>query len=553
MSMVSKDTSKRLFAIHGWSGVILGLFLYVVIITGVVTVLAHEVGEWSVSGAPVASPLSQPVDARIKELAKSVDERYLEDVSISVNTAGSLIVFFHTHATNTAGKPDDLGVRFILKPGSLETLRRDEGFGTELPGDPQNALSHFITRLHVTLHAPDPVGLYLTGIAGFVMLFAVISGMILHKHLLKDLFVAPRLSSRLLNRRDRHILAASWSLPFGFLLAFTGTFFSFAGAIGLPIVAAVSFGGDQTKMLETLVGVPQAQSNEKAQMVNLDTLLASSAARTGMRPESANVVHWGKADAKLLITHRPQGASIEGSNHIYRMATGAYEGVKPDVGTQPSLGSKVFAWMTPLHFGHFAGLLSKFIWVALGLAACYVTLSGLRLWVERRAEQAGWGWLGDAIAWVGYGVPLGMAGSAAGFLLAARGGELVAWTGWGFVAGAALAVVIAVFGRVFLRKAQHSLISVRSVLQIVLAASMMALPLLRLATGGMGWPALIASGQLIPIMVDLVLLIGGACILMMARARSDEIALAGESAEPDDGDGDAEDDAVQPAFTVAAK
>lgn len=537
MSLVRKDTVKRLFAIHGWSGVILGLFLYVVIITGVVTVLAHEIGEWSVSGAPVASPLSTPVDSRIKELARSVDPRYLDDVAISVNPAGSLVVFFHTHSTNSSGKPDDLGVRYLLKPGSLETLRRDEGFGMELPGDPQRALADFITQLHVNLHAPDPIGLYLTGIAGFVMLFAVISGIILHRHLLKDLFVAPRQSSGLLNRRDRHILAASWSLPFGFLLAFTGTFFSFAGAIGLPIVAMVSFGGDQTKMIETLVGVPQAKSDAKASMVNIDTVLASSAARTGARPESAGVVHWGKADARILITHRPQGAIIEASNHIYHMATGAYEGVKPDIGTQPSLGSKVFAWMTPLHFGHFAGLLSKFIWVALGLSACYVTLSGLRLWVERRSGQPGWGWLSGVIVLVGYGVPLGMVGSAAVYLLSAQVSDPVVWTGRGFVAGAVLAVMVSGVARGFARNAlpMH---------QVLLGVSMISLPLLRMALGGQGWPGLMSSGQLIPIMVDIVLLSGGAFMVMWARKSTHDLAPGGRPFEAD---------ADQTADFVAAK
>lgn len=509
MSLVTKDTSKRLLAVHGWSGVLLGLFLYIVVITGTVSVLAHEIGDWSISGTRDAAPFSRSVDTRLATLANSVDARYRQDVAIYPNAAGGLVVFFHTHGVNKAGDPDDLGVRFTLAPQTLAVVRRDEGYAAELSGNPEDALSHFITTLHISLHAPNPVGLYLTGLAGFVMLFAVISGVILHRHLLRDLFVAPRLSSRLLNRRDRHILAASWSLPFGFLLAFTGSFFSFAGSVGLPIVAMVSFGGNQAKMIETLVGAPQATTDARAAMASLDGILAQSVTRTGTQPEFVSIAHWGKADAKALVTHGPTGTSVESSNHIYDLTTGRYEGIKPDIGTRPSLGSAIFAWIGPLHFGHFAGLLSKFVWVALGLATCYVTLSGLRLWVARRQNEPGWRWLGDAIPIVAYGVPIGLVGAAAGFLLAYSAGDAVRWTAGGFVAGAAAAVATSILLR--------TRIDAGSLLQSCLAGGLLALPILRAVTGGAGWPSLMASQQVVPMMIDTVLVVAGVSLIVARR------------------------------------
>lgn len=340
------------------------------------------------------------------------------------------------------------------------------------------------------------------------MLAAVVSGIILHKHLLRDLFVAPRFSSLLLNRRDRHILAGSWSLPFGFLLAFTGAFFSFAGALGFPIVAMVSFGGDQVKMIETLVGVPEAESGAPAEMTNIDTILAKSAQRVGTSPDFVSVVHWGTEDAKMQVYHLPSGNGIESHNEIYDMVTGEYEGTKPDLGTRPSLGSAVFSWMGPLHFGHFAGLLSKFVWVSLGLAVCYVTLSGLQLWVQRRQGLATWRRLWRAIPIVGYGVPIGLAGAAIGFLAAFPAGDTGYWTPFGFLAGSA-AVLIA--GLVVKDREQLSRIYL-----FALGGSMAALPILRLAMGGTGWPTLFASANLITVMMDMLFLVGGGLVLALA-------------------------------------
>ncbi|WP_033921808.1 PepSY-associated TM helix domain-containing protein [Sphingomonas sp. 37zxx] len=507
MSMVDKATSKRLLSVHGWSGVILGLFLYVVVITGTVAVLAHEIGSWSVSRTNDAA-FSQPLDSRVKALAAEVDPKFREDLAIYPNAAGSMAVFFHTHGTNAAGEPDDLGVRFLLEPGTLRVLQRDEGYGTEMPGDRQGALEDFISTLHISLHAPNPIGLYLTGIAGFVMLFAVVSGLILHRHLIKDLFVAPRRSSRLLNHRDRHILAGSWTLPFGFLLAFTGTFFSFAGAIGLPIVAMVAFGGDQVKMIETLVGAPPPTSSAAAPMASLDTILADSRARFGTDPDFINVAHWGKSDAVAQVTHGPIGSSIKPTNLIYDLSTGAFVKEKPDIGTRPSLGSAVFAWMGPLHFGHFAGLLSKAIWIALGLATCYVSLTGLRLWVERRSGSSTWRWLRDVISLVAYGVPVALVGSAAGFLLTYPLGDTVSATARGFVSGLVIAMIVGAV-QLWCNRAGLDM-----ALKLLLGLGLASLPLLRIGLGGVGWAGLLGTGVAIPLVIDLAMLTAGGLFLV---------------------------------------
>jgi hypothetical protein len=162
--------------------------------------------------------------------------------------------------------------------------------------------------------------------------------------------------------------------------------------------------------------------------------------------------------------------------------------------------------MGPLHFGHFAGLLSKIVWIALGLATCYVTLTGLQLWIARRKDEPGWRWLEVAVPMFGYGVPIAMAGSAFGFLATYPAGDTVSGTANGFIVAAVLAVAIALLARTPRRTAQ--------MLQALLGLMLVALPIVRLAMGGAGWPALIDEGQLIPVTIDLVLLVAGAFALI---------------------------------------
>ena len=46
LKLARRDT-KTLLAVHGWSGILLGLLLYAVICTGMAAVFAAEINDWS--------------------------------------------------------------------------------------------------------------------------------------------------------------------------------------------------------------------------------------------------------------------------------------------------------------------------------------------------------------------------------------------------------------------------------------------------------------------------------------------------------------------------
>ena len=509
MTALSQTRTKRLVAIHGWSGAILGLLLYVVLLTGAVAVFAFEIGSWSAGGVKSDQPFARPLDGTLRGLAEQVPAEYREDVSVFSNSAGHVVAFLHTHAPNAEGDPDERGVLFELHPETHEVLARREGFGSEVFGaDPWGALDEFLVALHVNLHLPDPWGLYATGILGLLMLAAAISGILIHRHLIQDLFVAPRPSSRLLTARDRHNLAGSWSLPFAFVLAFTGAFLSFALALGLPTVATVAFGGDQVAFFERLIGAREAEDPTPAPLADIDAMLAASAEAAASSPSGFSVRHWGRADATVTVFHPPAEGDLSAAQQVFEGASGAHLGPKPPIGTETSLGSAVFGLMHPLHFGTFSGLLSRIVWFALGLSMCYVTLTGLRLWLQRRAEERLWRRLARAVPLVGYGLPIAMAGSGIGFFLSLPAERTLFWTPAGFLIAAALAIAsgLAIPGDRTRARAY----------QAVLGASLLALPLLRMAMGVTDWGQLWSGGNLTVITLDLALLFTGAGFALAA-------------------------------------
>ncbi|MEM7508378.1 MAG: PepSY-associated TM helix domain-containing protein [Pseudomonadota bacterium] len=508
MIALDQIRTKRLIAIHGWSGTILGLLLYAVVLTGTIAVFADEIAVWSEGGSGSAEGLVELVDRPMRDLARQVDPAYLEEISIFKNTSGAIQMSFHEHRVNPAtGDLDDHGVVYQVDPHTGEVLTEARGFQSDLrANERESALERFLVDLHVQLYVPAPWGLLLTGILGLAMMVASVSGFLIHRHLIRDAFLPPRGQARLVSARDRHVLASTWSLPFGFVLAFTGAFFSFAISLGLPIVAMVAFGGDERAMIERIVGFEAPADTSPASLASLDYILADSAARSGSAPAAASIEGYGTASAKVTVFHRPAGGALTGITNVYDGTDRRFIGIKPTLGTEPSVGSTVIGLMAPLHFGDFAGLLSKLAWLGLGGAMSYVVVTGMHMWVRRRGEQRIWQRLGRAITITAWGLPLAMLGSAFAFFLTLPAGDPVWWTPAGFVI-AAFAAIAAGLG------AEDPSDRYRR----ALALACLALPLLRQFSGGTAWGDALVDGQMAIIAVDMSLFLLGALLFWRPR------------------------------------
>ena len=515
MIALSQGRTKELLAIHGWSGVFLGLLLYAVILTGTIAVFAHEIGEWSAPLPEAAHELpKQGLDAALRARAAEVDPAFHDEMFFFSDTAGRIRTFFHTHDQKPGETtPTDRGVEFDLHPVTLAVLDRREGWADEIHA--QNlpaALADFFVELHVSLHLPNPWGLLVTGVLGLAMLVASVTGFLVHRHLIRELFTLRRKKDPLLVKRDAHVIAGTWNLPFAFILAFTGSYFSFAGAFAIPAVAMVAFGGDQEKLIETVVGTSVPENKTPAPFANLDAMLADARQRTGAEPGFVSISHYGRADAVVSLSMMPLEGDLASDNLIYDGATGAFVRQKPFLGLQPSLGNDLFLLMTPLHFGHFAGLWSKAVWFALGFAGAYVTLTGLLLWTTRRQHQPGWAKLARAAHWMGYGLPLALAAvPLARFIAPLLELDVRATQYATFIGAVLLASGIALRVR--------DLDALRRVLLAGTGIALLLAPLLRWLSGGPGWLTAFEAGLATVIAFDLALLVAGAlCIAASRRA-----------------------------------
>lgn len=512
MIHLPKEETKLMVAVHGWSGILLGLLLYAVVLTGMAAVFAEEIGAWSAGHVETRSAFEKPIDRHVHALAARTPAEFRDDLDLFEIGDRNLGLFFHRHETAASGELINRGVYYQLdRAGRVVSEQR--GTGEEVFG-PRNddALSSFLVDTHVRLHVPDPWGLLLTGILGLAMLVAAISGLLIHRHLFKDIFTLRRNASPVLVDRDRHSVAGTWSLPFAFILAFTGSFFSFFGTVGVPIVAMAAFGGDQAALSEAVFGNPGKPDPRPQPVGSLERIAADAIRRTGEAPTFMAIEHFGRADAAVTTFHMPKAGDIEPVTLLYHGATATFAREKPSIGSRPSAGGTLAAIMGPLHFGNFAGMLSKAVWFGLGFAMCYVTLTGLRLWLVRRRERdRSLDWLERTVTVIGFGLPLGLLASAGAFLFAMPQGTAVFWTPTAFLATCAVAILAG-----FLTPA-HAMLE--RALVAAIGIGLLVLPVIRLGNGGPGWSTAIAGGQPSIAIVDLAMLIGGGWTLWRLMAR----------------------------------
>jgi uncharacterized iron-regulated membrane protein len=497
--------TKTLVAVHGWAGVVLGLLLYAVIVTGTAAVFAQEIKAWSGGLLGTTEPLGQPLDALIGRLEAQTPEPFREDLTLRATPAGNLWAFFHADE-KVGGTRRERGVLYTIAPDG-RVISRAEGYGNELAAaDPYTALGRFYVDLHVRLHIPNPWGLIVTGILGLAMLVAAVSGILMHRHLFRDVFTL-RGAGRPVGLRDLHSVAGTWTLPHAFVLAFTGAYLSFAIAVGLPMLASIAFKGDVREMVTTLNGLPVVDARPAAP-TSIDAVLADARKRADAPLLLAAIANRGRADARLTVFPAPKRGELTAMRLIYNGATGELIRERPIVGMRPSVGATLLGLVAPLHFGNFAGWWSRAVWFALGAASAYVTWSGLNLWVRRRADRRGWRALGRVTAWVGGGLPFAMAAAAAAYFVSLPPLTTVVWTPVAFLTAAALALVPALRMR-----------SVERVAPLLFGATgvlLIALPMLRAAAGGPGWGAALAADQNAVPALDVLAVLGGIACLASA-------------------------------------
>ncbi|MBO1014381.1 PepSY domain-containing protein [Achromobacter sp. SD115] len=499
--------------LHTWCGLTCGWLLCAIFLTGTLSVFREPITRWMEAGPPPAPA----ADAR-QWLARATQE---------LSSRAAAASAWDISLPAQPGWPVQLSWR--TGDGVRHEVWLDSRTGAVQPAPQMRETEggrHFMS-FHYTLHGGLP-GYWLVGWISMCMLVALVSGVVVHKRIFKDFFTF-RPGKGLRSWLDAHNATAVLTLPFLFMIGYTGLAFFYSSYMPWPLHAA--YGDDagayrryQAELAPT-PPAPRIAGQGVGAVPDLYPLLSRARELTGQDAARITIDRPGDARSVVLVSGRKPLAGAaprlltESSRVAFAAASGTVLQLVP-AHHEELAAKQVHETIEALHKADFGGWTIKWLYFFSGLMGTAMIAIGTLLFSIKRRKKSEHEF-GEATARVYRCVEALNVAALAGIALASiayfYGNRLIpaawpdrsAWEIRFFFAAWAATLVHA-----FWRAPRLAWIE-----QLAAAAVLcLGLPILNWATTGRHLWTYAASGESLPAAVELTALASGLLLAYMVRA-----------------------------------
>ncbi|MFZ5655980.1 MAG: PepSY-associated TM helix domain-containing protein [Pseudomonadota bacterium] len=365
--------------LHTWSGLLAGWLLFVIFVGGTLACFDRELDDWMRPSLHAIERTPAPkFDAAMAQLRERAPDAHV----------------WWAHAPHARERA--MEAYWMLDDGTRGKLTLDPR--DAMPA-PETAGGEFFFELHWNLHA-GTIGMYVVGIAGMLMLVALIAGVMTHKRIFRDLFTFRPWAGGQRAWLDGHNVTGVLALPFHLLIAYTGVIIFATSYITGGLDTA--YKGDIERYFAEAGGFHEREEAGRplARLHSIDALVADAERRMGARVDCASVEHPGDAGALIVFgTDHARRVAWDMQQVQYDAATGAFV----HHNAPPTPGYLSYSFLGGLHMVQFGGSLLRGLYFLLGLTGCVMLASGMQVWVRKRERR-----IADAGALSGYGIVLGL-------------------------------------------------------------------------------------------------------------------------------------------------
>lgn len=365
---------KQALAGHSWLGITVGALMYVVCLTGTLSVFYPNFERWE-----------QP------QIHESLDYNP-EVLELAFNG------FMANDEIRTPHMYVNMPTTFI--PRTVVTTE-EQGWFVNADGSIGDAEEHgwteFLIDMHLYLTIPGALGLILVSSLGAMLCGLIVSGFLSHPSIFKDAFKLRLDGKSRLEQVDIHNRLSVWGAPFHLLIAITGAYFGLV----IPLLGVASYitGQDQDEIVAAVFGTePEIHQQGEFQISTaLRNLQDIAPDATPFRM----IVHDSGTPGQFLeILASHPNRMIYSENYRFDR-NGEFLGKSGF--SDGEVGKQVVYSMYYLHFGHFGGLGVQLIYFALGFALTVVSVTGINIWLKKRAFSDAWNDIWVGIVW---GLPI---------------------------------------------------------------------------------------------------------------------------------------------------
>ncbi len=349
---------RRLFFLHSWMGLIAGLGLILIGLTGTVLVFKNEL-----------DGVLTPELVKVEPTARG--RLSLDELLAAVRPA---VRGYEVMGWDRASEPHRADLVWLVKHGTDDWravwVDPCTGEVRGRPSERKDSLTGFILELHYSFLA-DHTGELIAGIFAALLCFLGITGVWIYRGFWKNFFTLRWGRSARIFFSDLHKMVGISSVAFNLILGFTGAWWNLGHIIS-------HIGEEEAAEPPPVTGPSYATS------LSLDAL----AAKAGERIPGYEVTYISlPAGPGLGITFYGQSsrsflASPYGSTVTFDQQTGE---IKDALDLRDSgLWAKFLDSFRPLHFGTFGGLPVKILWSLGGLTPGILAVTGFVMWWKRR-------------------------------------------------------------------------------------------------------------------------------------------------------------------------
>jgi uncharacterized iron-regulated membrane protein len=387
--------------LHTWFGLVLGYVLMIAFFFGALSVFDREIDRWAIPEtrfAPLPMPsfdrMLEPVfrgivpdaatmaQARTRNNGPVPDTLPLHEWGAYTTHRDPVLLMWSGFELPQPKNPDDDHVF------GLATL--DPRSGATISSDRLKIGSGFFYPMHYELHLHwMHLGRWVVAVAALAMLAALVSGIVMHRKIFRELFTFRPEKRTRRGLLDLHNLTGVVALPFHFVFALSGliifaaTYFPVSETMLRPMAKAHEKAeAKRTGLADEAAGVP-------AKLASVDAMVAEAQRRWAARGMAGEVGllsihHVDDANATVSIFRAgTDRITTTGEGIHFEGATGKVIREDDPIGAVRS----VHDFVTGLHLQHFRHWLLRWLYFMGGIAGCVCIATGFLFFVQKRKRQ----------------------------------------------------------------------------------------------------------------------------------------------------------------------